>query len=183
MVENIAKHFKLITEHKILVFKLCTKAGIPYRGFMHDWSKYSPTEFIESVKYFTGTHSPILECREKNGYSEAWLHHKGRNKHHYEYWIDNNSTERIPVIIPYEYSLEMCCDMLAAGMIYKKDSWTKEYPLSYWLERKDFLEMHPVNKKFLTVVFTLVSKYGIDILNKKVTKKIYLKCKKEFLNA
>lgn len=180
MIKNIYKHFKLITEHKMLVLKLCAKAGILYRGIMHDWSKYSPTEFFESVQYFTGTHSPIEECRSINGYSKAWLHHKGRNRHHYEYWIDNNKGKRIPVIIPFEYSLEMVCDMLAAGMIYKKDSWTKDYPLAYWLDKRNDLEMHPINKKFLTLIFTLISKYGLDALNYKLTKKLYLKCKKDF---
>ena len=26
--------------------------------------------------------------REDTGVSTAWLHHKGRNKHHYEHWVD-----------------------------------------------------------------------------------------------
>ena len=88
IIKNVIKHLILITKHKWVVFKLCCKVGIPWRGLVHDLSKYSPTEFFESIKYYTGTHSPITGEKQDKGYSEAWLHHKGRNKHHSEYWID-----------------------------------------------------------------------------------------------
>ena len=45
MLRKIVGHIKTVTKHKWLVFKLCCRAGIPWRGFMHDWSKFSPTEF------------------------------------------------------------------------------------------------------------------------------------------
>ena len=73
------KHFCLVNKHRFLVFQLSIKAGIPWRGFIHDLSKYSPTEFWESAKYFNGKKSPISVCRLDKGYSLAWLHHKGRN--------------------------------------------------------------------------------------------------------
>ena len=81
LLQKTIKHFWLITRHKWVVFKLCCKVGEVKRGLLHDLSKYSWTEFSESVKYYNGTRSPIRECKEKNGYSKAWLHHKGRNKH------------------------------------------------------------------------------------------------------
>ena len=83
-IKNIWKHFCLVNKHRWIVFKFSIKAGIPWRGLVHDLSKYSPTEFFESVKYYTGEKSPITVCRIQKGYSEAWLHHKGRNKHHIE---------------------------------------------------------------------------------------------------
>ena len=172
-LKNIYKHFVLITRHKMLVFKLCVKAGIPLRGFMHDWSKYSPTEFFESVKYFTGTRSPIEASKEDKGYSMAWLHHRGRNKHHYEYWVDYLDKGGIPALIPYKYALEMCCDMLAAGMIYKGKTWESEYPLVYWNSKVDTVKMHEAIKIFLTKFFTLVSKYGVESINRKTTYKMY----------
>lgn len=46
---------------------------------------------MNSVKYYTGHHSPIAECRRQNGYSNAWIHHKNRNKHHIEYWYDREN--------------------------------------------------------------------------------------------
>ncbi len=110
---NAIKHFILITRHKWKVLRLCVKAGIPWQGIVHDLSKYSPAEFFESAKFYSGTHSPIKESKTKYGYSKAWLHHKGRNKHHYEYWFDGSAPDKTP-IIPYKYAIEMVCDTLAA---------------------------------------------------------------------
>ena len=95
---NLLKHFHTVNKHRFYVFKLSIKAGIPIRGVLHDLSKYSPTEFFEGVKYYNGKRSPITICRQENGYSEAWLHHKGRNKHHYEYWYDYDAPENSPVM-------------------------------------------------------------------------------------
>lgn len=86
---NTFRHFKKVCTHKHWVFYYCCKVGIPFQGLVHDLSKFSPTEFWESVKYYQGTSSPIDACKKENGWSAAWMHHKGRNKHHYEYWQDN----------------------------------------------------------------------------------------------
>ena len=69
-------------------------AGIPLQGIIHDNSKYSFTEFFISAKFYTGTYSPIMDERKIYGYSKVWLHHKGRNKHHYEYWLDPANKEK-----------------------------------------------------------------------------------------
>lgn len=175
-LKKIVKHFKLITYHKWVVFKLCCKIGEPWRGFMHDFSKYSPTEFWESAKYYVGDHSPIIEAKKDKGYSEAWLHHKGRNKHHTHYWVDHNALEVTPVI-PYPYAAEMICDKLAAGIIYQGKNWTKESQLSYWEKReKDILEMNPKTRNFMTIVFKQVAEQGLDkTLTKKNIKLLYKK--------
>lgn len=175
-IEKGIKHFKLITAHKILVFKYCIKAGIFWRGFMHDWSKYSPTEFLESAKYYTGTGSAINECKKDKGYSNAWLHHKGRNKHHYEYWVDSLDKGGLPLVIPYEYALEMCCDMLAAGKIYQGKKWTKEYPLEYWEKEKETRKVDPQIKEFQTKFFKAFYYNGFEGITKEKTKKMYKEC-------
>ena len=101
LLKNALKHTKLVLRHKWVVFKLCCRVGIPWRGFMHDWSKFSPTEFCESIRYYVGTHSPIEECRRNKGYSYAWVHHVSKNKHHYHLIIrdtkrhKNCSTSRL----------------------------------------------------------------------------------------
>ena len=104
MLKKIWLHFKLITKHRWIVFKLCTRVGLPWRGLIHDLSKYGPTEFWESAKYYVGYKSPIQIAREKREYSAAWLHHKGHNKHHEEYWYDFNAPVKVPVI-PYKYTI------------------------------------------------------------------------------
>lgn len=167
------KHFNLITKHKWKVFKLCVKAGIPWRGLVHDLSKYSPAEFIESAKFYVGDHSPINEAKKAKGYSKAWLHHKGRNKHHYEYWFDAKSPDRTPVI-PYKYAVEMVCDTLAAGKTYLGKNWKNSSQLEYWNRTKDLEYINLKTANFLEAVYTEVSKNGIDkTINKKNLIRLY----------
>ena len=66
----------------------CFRIGLYKQGLLHDMSKYSPTEFLVGCRYYKGYMSPNNAERADRGYSSAWLHHKGRNKHHLEYWID-----------------------------------------------------------------------------------------------
>lgn len=177
-IKNIFLHFKLVTKHRWLVFKLCLKAGEPLRGFLHDLSKYSPTEFLEGVKYFNGAKSPTIEARERQGYSKAWLHHKGRNKHHEEYWVDIRGDNPTPVI-PYKYVVEMICDKLAAGMAYKKKDFTYKYELEYWNKEKEILQINKKTEQFITKVFTEIVEKGIDkTLNRNRLQELYKKyCK------
>jgi len=173
MIKNIVLHFNLITKHRHKVFKLCVKAGIPFRGLVHDLSKYSWTEFSESVKYYNGTCSPIINCKNDIGYSNAWLHHKGRNKHHYEYWYDYALNNPTPVI-PYKYTVEMICDCLAAGMTYQGKKWNKEYQLSYFEKTKDVRKINPKIENILYEVFKEVSENGVDAtINPKILRRIY----------
>ena len=114
-----------------MVIKHCKKAGIFWQGLRHDLSKYSPTEFIPGAKYYLGTRSPNEAERNDIGYSTAWLHHKGRNRHHYEYWQDYNpKTKKMePVEMPIKYFKEMFCDRVAASKIYQGKNYTNAHPL------------------------------------------------------
>lgn len=174
-LKNAVKHFIVVTKHRWVVFKLCLRVGEPWRGLVHDLSKYSPTEFFEGVKYFNGKHSPIVDCRKDIGYSKAWLHHKGRNKHHAEYWFDPFSPEKTP-IMPYKYVAEMLCDKLAAGIVYKGKEWTKEYELQYWLHDRDKTFFNDRVERLITEFLTQVSEVGIDkALTKENVKSLYKK--------
>ena len=119
---NAWKHFKTITHHKYLVMKGCFKVGLYKQGILHDMSKYSPSEFWVGIKYYQGNRSPNNAEREAIGYSSAWLHHKGRNKHHYEYWIDYSIKEisggMAPAPMPNKYIVEMLMDRIAACKVY-----------------------------------------------------------------
>ncbi len=175
LVQKIFKHFCLITKHKWIVFKLCVRVGEPIRGILHDLSKYSWTEFSESIKYFNGEHSPIIECKRVTGYSKAWLHHKGRNKHHTEYWVDLDAPEKTP-IMPYKYVAEMLCDKMAAGITYQGKNWTKEYELKYWLNEKEHILLNQKVKDLVTDCLTQVSEKGIKpVYTKKNFKDLYKK--------
>ncbi len=133
------KHFLTITHHRHKVIANCFRAGIPLRGLLHDLSKYSPTEFIPGAKYFQGHRSPNEGEREAYGYSKAWMHHKGRNRHHFEYWTDyDKKTKRMTGIkMPRKYLIEMFCDRVAASKIYNKENYTDSKPLDYFLQARD----------------------------------------------
>lgn len=130
-------------------------AGHPLRGFMHDWSKFSPIEFFESVKYFDGKVSPIVRCKQANGYSLAWQHHKGRNPHHYEYWVDNLDNGGVAIKIPYKYLVELICDYLAAGRTYHGKGFTYTDELEWWKRKlaNENLKIHQESANFITFIF------------------------------
>ncbi|MBR6690487.1 MAG: catalase [Bacilli bacterium] len=175
MLKNLVLHFNLINKHRFKVFKLCIKAGIPFRGLIHDLSKYSPTEFFESIKYYKGSYSPISACKKENGYSKAWLHHKGRNKHHHEYWYDY-SAPNTTALMPYKYTVEMICDTLAAGMTYQGKNWTNDYQLNYYLKDREKKHINPIIDDILLEVYKLISQKGInEVINSKTLKRIYYK--------
>lgn len=140
------KHFKTITYHKYLVAQGCFQIGLYRQGILHDLSKYSPEEFLVGVRYYQGTRSPNDAERERKGYSAAWLHHKGRNKHHYEYWIDYSKHARpgemVPVPMPDRYIAEMLMDRIAACKVYKGAKYTDEAPYAYFLKGKNLNTMH-----------------------------------------
>lgn len=175
------KHLHTVNEHRFEVFKLCCKCGFVWRGLTHDLSKYSYEEFHESVKYYNksnGNFSPLLAAKRTVGYSTAWLHHFGRNKHHFEYWYDYAAPIKTP-IIPFKYMVEMVCDRIAASKIYNKGKYNDGFPYEYFIKRKDSYMINPKMNKFLEIVFEELRDNGEKILNKKHLKKIYDKCIKE----
>ena len=148
-LKNIYLHFKKICIHKYWVGYYCFKAGIPIQGILHDLSKFSPTEFWESVKYYQGTYSPIDACKKKKGYSNAWFHHRGRNKHHWEYWCDNFEKGTQPVEMPYRYAVEMFCDFMGAGRAYNGKSFSYKKELDWWNEKKKVAVIAPKTMGFI----------------------------------
>ena len=91
---HFIKHFMTITRHRHKVMYHCLRCGILWQGMRHDLSKYSPTEFLPGARFYLGDRSPTEGERREYGYSKAWMHHKGRNKHHFEYWTDYNPKTR-----------------------------------------------------------------------------------------
>ena len=128
------QHFKTISTHKMWVMRYCFKIGLYWQGLTHDLSKYSPTEFLVGMKYYQGDRSPNNAEREDNGMSKSWMHHKGRNKHHFEYWIDygiNCDTIIKGVPMPRRYVAEMIMDRISASRVYLGDAYTDQAPYQY----------------------------------------------------
>lgn len=173
-LRKMLKHLNVVNKHRFKVFCFCCKVGIPFQGLVHDLSKYSPTEFIESAKYYTdGKYSPISNCKKDKGYSIAWIHHKNHNKHHYEYWYDYAAPTKAP-IIPFKYFLEMACDSFAAGITYAGKDWTKETQLIFWKRAREKAQLHPAMMNLFDRLYKDVSIKGLKpVLKRKYLKKIY----------
>ena len=157
-------HFKTITKHRHMVIKHCARAGILGQGLRHDLSKYSPTEFLAGARFYIGSRSPTEGERETYGYSKAWMHHKGRNKHHFEYWTDYNAETKMmgPVKMPIKYVKEMFCDRVAASKTYLSKDYTNAHPLAYFLRSKGKRMIHPETSDFLEKLLTMLKDEGED---------------------
>lgn len=155
-------HFKTITHHKLLVMQYCFRVGLIRQGLMHDMSKYSWTEFRVGAKYYTGTRSPNAAEREELGYSTAWLHHKGRNKHHLEYWIDygGRDMELMGHPMPTRYMVELCLDRIAACRVYHGKAYTDKDPLDYLEHSRDSRMMHPQTHAQVVEILTMLAECG-----------------------
>ncbi len=156
------RHFATITRHRHCVIAHCFRAGIGFQGLFHDLSKYSPIEFLTGARYYQGTRSPNEKERELYGYSAAWLHHKGRNRHHFEYWNDlNPATKRYePVPMPLRFVKEMFCDRVAASKIYQGKNYEDGHPLAYFLRGNARLYMHKDTADLLESWLRILAEQG-----------------------
>ena len=155
-------HFKTITHHRWLVCKGCFRVGLYWQGLTHDLSKYSPVEFSVGAKYYQGTYSPNSGERREKGYSESWMHHKGRNKHHWEYWTDLclETMTYAPVPMPRPYLVEMVMDRIAACKVYQGSAYTDASALIYLQKGVDRIRMHPKTHQELEYILTMLRDEG-----------------------
>jgi len=159
---KIWQHFKTITKHRFLVREGCFRVGLYWQGLTHDLSKYSPTEFLVGAKFYQGTRSPNNAERELKGYSEAWMHHKGRNRHHYEYWTDVSSVtqqyEALPM--PRKFLVEMVMDRRAACKTYEGKNYTDGSALRYLMRSIERNRLHPQTRQELEYLLEMLRDKG-----------------------
>jgi len=175
MYEKFIGHLNTINRHKAIVMKYCFKAGLYRQGLLHDLSKYTPSEFITGILFFQGDKSPNTAERAKYGYSKAWLHHKGRNKHHIEYWIDYGQTgdkTMTGIEMPVNYVVEMFCDRIAACKVYNGESYTDADPYNYYKKSRPHYMIHPETDKLLKRLLIILKDYGEDTAFRYIRKKI-----------
>ena len=163
-IERLFLHLHTINHHRYVVMKNCFACGLYKQGLTHDLSKYSFSEFHESVKYFQGNRSPYMLEKELFGYANGWMHHKGRNKHHWEYWYDMVDGKFQPLEMPFNYFVEMICDRVAACKIYQKDKYTQASALNYYLSREESKFIHPKTNQMLKETLTEISIKGEKIV-------------------
>lgn len=161
-LKRLAGHFWTVTHHRHLVCQGCFRVGLYWQGLTHDLSKFSPTEFWPGVRYYQGSRSPNAAEREDRGCSQAWMHHKGRNRHHYEYWTDMlpNSPTYVPIPMPRRYLAEMVMDRRAACMTYQGKAYRPDSALRYFERSRDRLPMHPQTKQELGFLLNMLAEKG-----------------------
>lgn len=163
MIKNMIGHLRTINNHKMLVTKTCFKVGMYKQGILHDLSKYKPVEFMAGVKYYKGYMSPNNAQKKAEGLSTAWLHHKGRNKHHFEYWIDYGAdpTQGLQGMkMPVRYVVEMFIDRMSASKNYLKDKYKDSSPLEYYDARKDYYVMNIESRRLLEYLLKMLADCG-----------------------
>ena len=180
-MKNIWKHFRTVTAHRNMVLRHCLRAGIPLRGLKHDLSKYSPAEFWVGVKFYQGNRSPNEGEREAYGYSKAWMHHKGRNRHHFEYWTDYNpkTKQMEPVEMPLDDVIEMFCDRMAASKIYLKKAYTDRAPLDYYLAGEMRRNIHPQTASLLHSLLFMLANDGEEAVFRHIRALRHQRAKKD----
>lgn len=162
---QVLAHFRTITHHRHLVCAYCFRLGLYRQGLLHDLSKYSPSEFWRGAKYYQGYRSPNDAERKANGVSLAWLHHKGRNRHHFEYWIDYCIGEDGKVYMggcrmPLRYVAEMFCDRIAACRTYLKENYTDSAPYDYYIRSKTHILIHPETSDRIEEMLLVLKEQG-----------------------
>lgn len=155
-------HLKTINHHKWLVMKHCFRVGLYRQGLLHDLSKYSPSEFFTGVRYYLGYRSPNEAERADKGYSAAWLHHKGRNRHHLEYWVDypDDASSLAGMEMPVRYVVEMFCDRVAASKTYLGEKYTAGAPWEYYYQRREHYMLHPNSRALLETLLAKLRDEG-----------------------
>ena len=166
--EGFMNHLRTVVRHKELVMIGCFRVGLYRQGLLHDLSKFAPTEFLVGARYFQGNRSPNNAEREDIGYSSSWLHHKGRNRHHFEYWVDYNlrgkdgESPLVPVKMPGRFVVEMLMDRIAASKVYLGDAYTDKSPLGYFDGGRARKFMHPETAALLEKLLRMLAEKGED---------------------
>ena len=156
-------HLKTVHHHRALVRKYCFRLGLYWQGLTHDLSKYSPVEFFAGVKYYQGDRSPNDAQRRENGYSASWMHHKGRNRHHFEFWTDYGMGGITGIEMPRKYVAEMFCDRLAASKTYRGKEFDPGDPYKFFLRGKGRnLLLHPATSDLLETILLVLRDEGED---------------------
>ena len=166
LIHNGLQHIRTINHHKKLVMEACFRLGLYWQGLTHDLSKYTWPELRIGIRYYRDDQSPHNGEREKYGYSTAWLHHKGRNKHHAEncidYTADKNPSDRhvTGMRMPVKYVVEMFVDRISASKNYRKEKYRDSDPLEYYEKRKHYMVVHEDTRKQLEILLHMLAKEG-----------------------
>ena len=122
------RHFGYLIRHKLFVFVAGVRLGVPiWRLLIHDWSKFTPTEWNPYSRRHSGF--PIGEEMAR-----AIAHHHRWNPHHWEHWNGRQ--------MPPHFAREMVADWVGAERA-NHGSWEIR---SWYVERQHAMTMHPTTR-------------------------------------
>ena len=125
---------KSLLRHKWYVLRAGRLTGVPlWRSLIHDWNKFTPSEFGRYARNFQGDYSKSPNDRDRVSleFTLAWLHHENRSPHHWGYWIPRTGQSAgKPLPMPETHVREMIADFMGASKAYT-DSWG----IAAWLNR------------------------------------------------
>jgi hypothetical protein len=148
------KYLRYVLRHKWFVFLAARDLGIPWLGFIHDWSKLLPSEWNPYVQFFYGKVAKAK--RDATGYYKptdtgdaafdfAWLLHQRRNKHHWQWWCLSEDEGGLKVLaIPDKYRREMLADWIGAGKAQGTPDTHK-----WWLANNHKMRMHDDTRRWI----------------------------------
>lgn len=135
MMSKYSKYLKYVIRHRWYVLVECCKLGIPWRGLIHDISKFMPDEFFAYTEAFYGKfgynykpydpHHKDTKPEDKDidmhkkvmdRFDKAWLIHQKRNPHHWQFWLLHTDDEGLHAMdMPDVFIKEMVADWRGAG--------------------------------------------------------------------
>lgn len=149
---NIA-YLRYMAVHKWYTFIACYKLGVPWRGVVHDLSKFLPDEWFPYLWLHYGWMSPCSpqeKLRRKSRYRLAWLRHVHRNPHHWQWWVfqaKRNAKKVLPM--PKDYACEMLADWYGAA---RAQGNIKDNAVSFWFHEQlktEMILLHPETQEFI----------------------------------
>ena len=178
------KHLWVVIKHRHNVLRYSTKLGIFWTGLVHDLSKFRPVEFWRSVKYFDGKKSPtIVERKNHDNFSYICVAHTGRNKHHWQYWVDYTREDIVVNRLPFKNNLEYVADILSASKVYNPKAFTLMVAHDYFKEHSQTYLMHPASKEFILWVIKEAHEKGFKAVKKKITRSKYAEISAKYPNT
>lgn len=131
-------YLQYVLRHKWYVFQACLEYGLIWRGLIHDWTKFLPSEWIAYAQTFYKPDGS-KQYVSSDAFANAWNHHQKRNSHHWQYWLltwDHGGETALDM--PLADRQEMLADWRGAGRaLGMPNTWE-------WYEaNKEKIRLHP----------------------------------------
>jgi Family of unknown function (DUF5662) len=154
----LEKHFRYllyVVRHKYFVLVECWRRGLVWRGVIHDWSKFLPSEWFPYANFFYPYGKP-RQVRDATGYYKptdtgdrafdfAWHLHQKRNRHHWQWWVlpEDDGGEKV-IAMREPYRTEMLCDWKGAGRAQGKPD-----TRAWYSSNRSKMRLHPSTRLWI----------------------------------